>query len=67
MNRNLKLLEILLECGSPDKAILMIGSIENIEYRVAASQLAATAAKGIKKIESQADAWRLIADRFGSA
>jgi len=57
--------EMLLECGSPDKAILMIGSIENIELRVAASQLATTAAKAIKKIESQADAWRLIADRFG--
>ena len=57
--------EMLLECGSPDKALLMIGSIENIEYRVAASHLATTAAKAIKKIESQADAWRLIADRFG--
>jgi glycosyltransferase involved in cell wall biosynthesis/tetratricopeptide (TPR) repeat protein len=57
--------EMLLECGSPDKAILMIGSIENIEFRVAASQLAATSARAIKNIESQADAWRLIADRFG--
>ncbi|MED5303750.1 MAG: hypothetical protein VYD89_04960, partial [Candidatus Thermoplasmatota archaeon] len=51
--------EMLLEYGSPDKAILMIGSIENIEFRVAASQLATTAAKAIKNIESQADAWRL--------
>ena len=57
--------EMLLECGSPEKALLVVGTIQTVDFRVNASKLAVKVARAIKGIEAQADAWGLIADKFG--
>ena len=63
-NQKMDLSEVLIRIGSLEKAISVIKSIENEDYRVDAIKLAKIATKGMKKIEDQAEAWNKIMKNF---